>query len=83
VFLYDIAVSESHQRRGIGRELVDTLLDGAQAEGVNTVFVPADNDDAHALDFYRALNGVPLAVTMFDFDTTPGANRAGRSAIAE
>jgi ribosomal protein S18 acetylase RimI-like enzyme/predicted enzyme related to lactoylglutathione lyase len=70
IFLYDIAVSEAFQRRGIGRQLVASLLDGARAAGVKTVFVPADDDDTHALDFYRALNGAPLAVTMFDFDTT-------------
>lgn len=73
VFLYDIAVDEAYQRRGIGRRLVDALLDGARALGIATVFVPADNDDGHALDFYRAMNGAPLAVTMFDFDTTSGA----------
>lgn len=72
VFLYDIAVSEDFQRRGIGRQLVETLLEGARAAGIKTVFVPADNDDTHALDFYRALNGTPLAVTMFDFDTATG-----------
>jgi len=83
VFLYDIAVSEDFQRRGIGRQLVETLLAGARAEGIKTVFVPADNDDAHALDFYRALNGTPLAVTMFDFDTATGAMAPGGSAVAE
>ena len=73
IFLYDIAVSEAFQRRGIGRQLVASLLDGARALGIKTVFVPADADDTHALDFYRALNGSPSAVTMFDFDTARGA----------
>jgi aminoglycoside 3-N-acetyltransferase I len=31
------------------------------------VFVPADNDDQHALDFYRALGGSPSSVTFFTF----------------
>ena len=31
------------------------------------IFVPADNDDTHALDFYRAIGGVPAPVTMFTF----------------
>jgi GNAT superfamily N-acetyltransferase/predicted enzyme related to lactoylglutathione lyase len=72
VLLYDIAVSEGFQRRGIGRLLVEALLDGARELGIKTVFVPADNEDTHALDFYRALNGAPQAVTMFDFDTAAG-----------
>ena len=74
VFLYDIAVSASFQRRGIGRLLVQELLDGARTLGIKTMFVPADDDDTHALDFYRALNGAPLAVTMFDFDTATGTS---------
>ena len=78
VFLYDIAVSAGFQRRGVGRLLMESLLHGARALDIKTVFVPADNEDTHALDFYRSLNGSPLAVTMFDFDTTTGA-----SSIAE
>ena len=72
VFLYDIAVSEPFQRRGIGRRLVAALLDGARSLGIDTMFVPADDEDTHALDFYRALNGAPMAVTIFDFTTGAG-----------
>jgi len=31
------------------------------------VFVPADNEDDDALDFYRALGGTPSSVTFFSF----------------
>jgi len=75
MFLYDIAVLGDFHRRGVGRSLVDTLLAGARATGIETVFVPAEDDDVHALDFYRALGGVPAAVTMFDFDTAAGGHR--------
>ena len=66
IFLYDIAVDTEHQRRGIGRRLVDTLRTMARTEGIDVIFVPADNQDTHALDFYRSLGGRPAAVTMFD-----------------
>ena len=79
IFLYDIAVSDAFQRRGIGRLLVGALLDGARALGVRTVFVPAEDEDTHALDFYRALNGAPMAVTMFDFDTSTATSTTGTS----
>jgi aminoglycoside 3-N-acetyltransferase I len=49
-------------------------LRAATEFGIETVFVSADNDDVHALDFYRAKNGSSSAVTMFDFET----RRAGR-----
>jgi len=35
--------------------------------GIHDLFVPADEDDAHALDFYRALGGVASPVTFFTF----------------
>ena len=69
VFLYDIAVDPDHQRRGFGQRLVDTLRREASSLGIHTVFVPADDEDTHALDFYRALGGTPEQVTFFGFWT--------------
>lgn len=68
VFLYDIAVRSDHRRRGVGRQLVSALRAEASRVGIDEVFVFADNDDAHALDFYRAIGGAASPVTMFDFD---------------
>jgi aminoglycoside 3-N-acetyltransferase I len=67
VFLYDIAVSPAHQRRGIGRRLINALLDDTRSKGMEVMFVPVDDDDLHAIDFYRALGGVPSPVTFFEF----------------
>jgi aminoglycoside 3-N-acetyltransferase I len=68
VFLYDLAVLHTHQRRGVGRALVTRLCQDARAQGIAVVFVPADNDDLGALDFYRALGGQSSPVTIFTFD---------------
>ena len=70
VFIYDIAVMPQYQRRGLGRQLVTALRTQAAANGINVVWVPADNEDTHALDFYRALDGVPAPVTIFTFSAT-------------
>lgn len=67
LFIYDIAIQKDHQRRGVGRKLMHALRDAAAAAGIREAFVPADNDDGHALDFYRALGGAPSAVTHFSF----------------
>jgi aminoglycoside 3-N-acetyltransferase I len=67
VFLYDIAVVPDHQRRGIGRRLVDALRREAASQGISTMFVPADDDDTEALRFYTALGGTPSKVTLFEF----------------
>jgi aminoglycoside 3-N-acetyltransferase I len=75
VFLYDLAVRRDHQRQGVGRRLVAHLLEAAAAVGIEEVFVPADNEDGHALDFYRALGGSAAAVTIFTF--APGGPHRG------
>jgi aminoglycoside 3-N-acetyltransferase I len=67
VFIYDIAVDPSVQRQGIGRRLVEALRRDAAAEDIAVIFVPADNEDTHALDFYQAIGGDAAPVTIFTF----------------
>jgi aminoglycoside 3-N-acetyltransferase I len=67
LFIYDIAVHADHQRRGVGRHLMTALRQAATAARINVLFVLADNEDAHALDFYRVLGGVASPVTAFTF----------------
>ncbi len=68
LFIYDLAVRTDRQRCGIGRALVEQLLELARLEGIEAAFVPADNEDDHALAFYRAIGGEALSVTHFNFD---------------
>lgn len=67
LFIYDVAVRVDRQRRGVGRALMNQVLTMAAAAGIKVSFVPADNEDTHALDFYRALGGEPSPVTFFTF----------------
>lgn len=67
LFLYDLAVRQDQQRKGVGRKLVAALRTLGAQSGIEDVFVAADNADDHALDFYRALGGVAAPVTMFSF----------------
>ena len=69
MLIYDLAVRDDWRRRGVGRALVQQLLKGAAAAGIGEVWVPADNDDLHALDFYRHTGGVAQAVTIFTYRT--------------
>lgn len=68
LFVYDLAVDAAHRRRGVGRMLVGAARDAAAAEGVRVAFVPADDEDAHAVRFYHALGGAAAAVTLFTFE---------------
>jgi aminoglycoside 3-N-acetyltransferase I len=67
VFIYDIAVHEKHRRKGVGKMLVATLRKHCREQSVDAVFVPADDEDPHALDFYKAIGGNPSPVTFFTF----------------
>ncbi len=71
IFIYDLAVDPAYQRQGVGRRLVTALREAAAASGISEMFVPADNEDTHALDFYRALGGEPSAVTIFTYSSKP------------
>ena len=67
LFIYDLAVREDLQRRGVGRALMTRLREDAAAAGIEDSFVPADDEDTHALAFYRAVGGKPSPVTFFTF----------------
>ncbi|MCC7124106.1 MAG: GNAT family N-acetyltransferase [Acidobacteria bacterium] len=79
-FIYDVAVHAAHQRTGVGRRMMQTLRDALRSAGIGEVFVPADNEDTHALRFYEALGGAAQPVTIFDFDWAMPASRAERGA---
>lgn len=75
LFIYDLAVVPDRQRRGVGRALVAELLSLARTAGIETAFVPADDEDTHALAFYRSVGGDESPVTFFTFSS--GAKGAG------
>ena len=70
IFIYDLAVDPAFQRQGIGRQLISELRIQAAAVGINVLFVPADNEDLEALEFYRALGAQASPVTFFTFGGT-------------
>ncbi len=53
-YIYDLAVSERFQRRGVGTKLIDFLKDYCRARGFEEIFVQADVVDEYALKFYRS-----------------------------
>jgi aminoglycoside 3-N-acetyltransferase I len=67
VYVYDLAVSTTYQRQGIGRELMNAVFEAVTGVGAEEVFVQADEEDDHALKFYQSLNGGMEEVRHFTF----------------
>jgi aminoglycoside 3-N-acetyltransferase I len=67
MYLYDIAVHPSFQKRGYGRKLLSQLKEVAQSRGVETIFVEAESQDDHAVTFYRSIGGEEVLVNHFNF----------------
>lgn len=65
VYIYDLAVKTSFQRKGIGKQLLHTLADHCRVHGHIEFFVQADEPDTHALEFYRSTGGRAEKVVHF------------------
>lgn len=66
LYLYDIGVLPTEQKKGIGRGLIKFLIEEAKKRGASTIFVEAEADDDGAVAFYRSLNVEELAVRHFN-----------------
>lgn len=55
-YIYDLAVDTIHQRKGIGRKLIEENNKYFKNKGFQEVFVQADKVDNYAINFYRKTN---------------------------
>ena len=69
LFIYDLAVHADHQRRGVATRLMDAARGDAADAGLSSVFVPAENEDTHAIAFYTSLGWEPTPTTFFTHTT--------------
>ena len=67
VYIYDLAVKTEFQRQGIGKKLMAGIIDFCKVEGMDEIFVQADREDGHAIDFYRSTGGIPEDVIHFSY----------------
>ena len=68
IFLYDMAIHPDHQRRGIGKQLIEFLKAYCAQNQINTFFVLAHEEDVHALEFYHATGGQREQVANFIYE---------------
>jgi aminoglycoside 3-N-acetyltransferase I len=65
IYIYDLAVSESHRRKGIATRLINELRHIAKQRKAYVVFVQADQGDIPAIRLYESL-GIKEDVHHFD-----------------
>lgn len=82
VYIYDLAVAETHRRQGIATALIETLKVEASRRGAWVIYVQADHGDDPAIELYTKL-GVREDVLHFDIpvpsrpsDPCPGRRSA-------
>jgi aminoglycoside 3-N-acetyltransferase I len=65
IYIYDLAVSERHRRRGIARGLINELKQVARERRAYVIYVQADKGDDPAIQLYESL-GTKEDVYHFD-----------------
>jgi aminoglycoside 3-N-acetyltransferase I len=71
IYIYDLAVDETHRRQGIATGLIRTLQGIATSRGASVIFVQADRGDDAAIRLYESL-GTREDVHHFDIPVTRG-----------
>ncbi len=69
IYIYDLAVAQSHRRQGIATALIEALKPIAQECGAHVIFVQADLGDEPATALYTKL-GTREDVLHFDIQPT-------------
>ncbi|MBK8185377.1 MAG: AAC(3)-I family aminoglycoside N-acetyltransferase [Candidatus Competibacteraceae bacterium] len=67
IYIYDLAVAETHRRRGIATALIRALQECALAVGAYVIYVQADWGDDPAIALYTKM-GTREDVLHFDID---------------
>ncbi|MEY2424081.1 MAG: aminoglycoside 3-N-acetyltransferase [Acidimicrobiaceae bacterium] len=68
MFLYELAVDDRWQRRGVGSSLVAALRDLAHERGCYGMWVLTDDDNDAALATYTSAGGSRSSQVMLDWD---------------
>ena len=67
MYLYDLAVDKNYQRHGIGSNLVGELMEYCRSKDIKDLFVQADVEDQHAVEFYNKIGGDDSETVQFSF----------------
>ena len=68
IFIYDIAIKNEFQRKGVGKKLLSFLKDYCKQNDISIFFVEAHEEDVHAVDFYHSTGGNAEKVVHFNYE---------------
>jgi ribosomal protein S18 acetylase RimI-like enzyme len=68
IYIYDLAVAETHRRRGIATAMIERLRAVAASRGAWVIFVQADHGDEAAISLYGKAG---IREDVFHFDIEP------------
>ncbi len=70
VYIYDLAITQNMQRQGVGKGIISFLKKYCKDNGYGEIYVQAELEDQHAIEFYKATGGHPEKVIHFSYDLT-------------
>jgi aminoglycoside 3-N-acetyltransferase I len=76
VYIYDLAVAQTHRRQGIATAMIEALKPIARQRGAWVIYVQADQGDDPPIALYSKL-GKREDVLHFDIDVTPRCEAEG------
>ena len=68
VYLFDIVVAPGARRRGMGRRLVESLLEACRADGVTLVWAGTALDNVAAQRTFEAVGGRRISETYVEYE---------------
>lgn len=68
MFINEVGVRESHQRRGIARRMIQMMIEHARDGGIKGVWLATEPDNVAALALYRSLDGEEMNCVAFGWD---------------
>jgi ribosomal protein S18 acetylase RimI-like enzyme len=74
LWINEIGVAPSHQRRGIGRRLLDAMLEHGRTLGCTEAWLGTEKDNVAARQLYASSASAPAPFVLYSFElSAPGA----------
>jgi len=70
LFIYDLGIKAEFQRKGLGKKLISAVKEYCKQNEIKEFFVPVNEEDKHALDFYRSTGGRAEKVVHFNYGSS-------------